>query len=140
ATDSSALPFMGSWLAISGGLLTGAVLLLLRQRAFIVDQAAGTMQILDRRLTGKNLLSVPLREVGVRVSRKFVDCAASRSMTTIKATGPGWAESKMTTRIWIELSGRDDVLFLDDVVGREGEDLARRLASDLRSSMKIENL
>jgi hypothetical protein len=138
-TDSSALPFLGAWLAASVGLLTAALLLLLRQRAFVIDHESDTLQLLERRLFARTSMPVLLKEVGVRLTRRIVDHAASRASATMKAGGQAWSGTKTTSRIWIESPGGEKVLFLDDVVGEEGLVLARRLAADLRCSLQVDD-
>lgn len=114
-------------------MLVGAVALaavamglLLRARAFIIDRAAGTLAIRERRpfQPSKERL-YPLDKVEVELERnQITHHYSTRSGQSSKIV--------VTEKLWIVIKGSNErISFLSDVRGLVGQALADQLAGDL---------
>lgn len=120
--DSTALGFTGTWIAGAGGFAVGAAVLLVRQRAFVVDQAGLSLHVLESGLGGVRRRSIPLKDVEVRLERTRVSLRGLLEKTTGRLS--------LTTE-------EGSIRFLDDIRGQEAVTLAHRLGADLGCRVRV---
>ena len=109
-----------------GALFLTAFWFLFRKRAFLIDVQARTLTVLQQRFILRSSTSIPLDQVSVRLDRK--------KLQHVGRTGP---HDLTVGAIWLQIHGKDDIPFLDDVRGAEAEVLADQLAADLGRPLTI---
>jgi hypothetical protein len=111
----------------SGALFLAALWLLFRKRAFVVDQNSRQLILVDRRFLVANTFSCPLEDVTVTMEQKRLQ-NTSRGLGTYEL----WVSC-----IWLNIRGRGNVPFLDDIRGSDAHTLAKRLAADLGRPLDV---
>jgi hypothetical protein len=116
---------------IAGALFLAAFWMLFRKRAFIIDQEAHVLSIIEQRIIGKSSYSYPLKMVTVTLEEKV--------LRPYRTRGGGRSDNTLIVgAIRISSHGKKEVLFLDDLRGpEEGKMVATQLAADLGCPLRI---
>ena len=119
-------PFVDLALIASFVLLACAFALLFRKRAFVINHEDRSLLVIRRSLFGKAVTTCPLSHVLV---------VLEESVSTPNSRMPLWEHTE--NQIKLAIKGEGAIVFLDDVVGREGRVLAHQLSQDLGCRLSL---
>ena len=100
-------------------LVAAALRLLFCKRAFVADHERGSLLVVERTMFGRRLATFSLGQISIKIEHQKIEQVVKYSH---------WTET--LSSIWIILDGGTPMLFLGDVRGEEGPQLARQLAED----------